>query len=448
MGHSTKPVSRDRLEALKPFATANELECLKALIEHGSYRKAAKAMGKNDGSFSSAIRGVTKRARARGFAPEHGWNPPDARTAPANTVPDGYRMKGVSDFVDADGARKAAWLKSERATDADAHPEIPPNFLVKKVSEFTDSQGETRARWTSYSPEEVERWRLMIEAVKEACEPLIGAAATSQPPQYTDSKLLAVYGFGDPHVGMLSWGQETGADFDLKIAERQTTAVARRLVDSAPTAKIGLLALVGDNFHADDDRQVTPGHGHKLDVDSRAAKVFRLGCRLWRAVIDLMLLKHDHIVVAIAKGNHDPLTAFFLREWLAAIYANDPRVEILDNVREHLYYLFGKCLIGITHGHKTKPEGLAGVMAADVPDWWAAATAMCHWLTGHIHSKTFWRFRRCSLETLNTLAPGDSYAVGAGYRSEQNAIVITLHADFGEIARSTVNLARAGEVAA
>jgi hypothetical protein len=243
---------------------------------------------------------------------------------------------------------------------------------------------------------------------------------------------------------MLSWGPETGFDFDLRIAEDQTTAVVRRLVESAPASEIALLALIGDNFHADDDRQVTPGHGHKLDVDSRAPKVFRLGCRLWKKQIECMLQKHRKVRVNITRGNHDPLTSFFMREWLCAIFAHEPRVEILDNVREHQYVLFGGVLLGLTHGHKTKPEGLSGVMAADVPEMWAEATAERHWITGHIHSKTWHDFRGCSLETLRTLAPADAYAAGAGYRSAQDSIVITYHKRFGEIGRQTVNLLRAG----
>ena len=96
---------------------------------------------------------------------------------------------------------------------------------------------------------------------------------------------MSVYGLGDPHIGMQAWGAETGQDFDLKIAKRNTTAVVQRLVASAAPSAIGLLVLIGDNFHADDDRQVTPGHGHKVDVDTRAAKVFRVGCQLWLSMI-------------------------------------------------------------------------------------------------------------------------------------------------------------------
>jgi predicted phosphodiesterase len=74
-GHSTKSASRDELESLKPFATAKELECLDALIEHGSYRRAAAALGRSDGAISSSLSYVRARATEHGWSPmqRHGW---------------------------------------------------------------------------------------------------------------------------------------------------------------------------------------------------------------------------------------------------------------------------------------------------------------------------------------------------------------------------------------
>jgi hypothetical protein len=322
-------------------------------------------------------------------------------------------------------------------------PLVPEGFEIDGVSTMLDAQGKARIQWVRSNPKERDKLKLLEEAAAQACEAFKGYIKPTKPPKEFAKDTLSVYGMGDPHVGMLSYGVETGRNFDLKIATEHTSAVVSRLVQAASPSHTALLALIGDNFHADDDRQVTPGHGHKLDVDGRAPKVFRVGCTLWLNQIAKMLTKHKKVIVNITRGNHDPLTAFFLREWLCAMFRDEPRVEILDNVAEHQYILFGKCLLGLTHGHKTKPEGLAGVMAADVPEMWAAALFR-HWITGHIHSKTFWDFRGCSLETLRTLAAPDAYASGAGYRSAQDSVVITYHERFGEIGRATVNLARAG----
>lgn len=437
MGH--KKQSRTVLEALLDFATENEATCIRALIKHDTYRAAAKALGKNNGAFQSAIRTVKRRAARRGFAPEHGWNPPSPRTKAANVAPEGFELERVSELVDADGERTAAWNKLRQARDLPAAP--PPGFLVDRVSIGEDGQGNQFARWTAYSPEKAERWAAMVDAVKAAVEPLDGGCKPRRaPPRKSLEETLTVYGLGDPHVGMLAWEPETGASFDLKIADRITSETILRLIAAAPPSRIGGLALIGDNFHADDDRQVTPGHGHKLDVDGRSAKVWRVATRMWKNQIDRMLDKHAEVMVWIICGNHDPEKSFLLAEWLRAWYRNEPRVTIGDNIPEHQYYLFGEVLLGFTHGHRSKPEALQGVMAHDVPDMWAAAKAERHWFTGHVHNRSMIELRGCTVETLRTLAAPDAYAARSGYRSKRAAVAVTYHPQFGEIMRATVGV--------
>lgn len=420
---------------LLPFArTENQRVTLHAILAHGGISETAAFMGAKRATVFECVR------KARANRDQH-----QARHAlPINPeVPGDHRLRGVSTLTDAKGNVDRQWAKTERDSFEPAVPLVPEGFEIDGVSTMLDGQGNARIQWIRSNPKERDKLTLLCEAAEQACELFAGKVVATKAPKDTERDTMSVYGLGDPHIGMLSYGIETGQNFDLKIAAEQTTAVVARAVASAPPSEVALLALIGDNFHADDDRQVTPGHGHKLDVDGRAPKVFRVGCALWLAQIRCMLKKHKRVIVNVTRGNHDPLTSFFMAEWLRAMFKDEPRVEILDNIAEHQYILFGKCLLGLTHGHKTKPEGLAGVMAADVPEMWAAAL-LRHWITGHIHSKTFFDFRGCSLETLRTLAPPDAYAAGAGYRSAQDTVVITYHERFGEIGRSTVNLARAG----
>lgn len=431
------PTDLAEVAELIPFArTPNQRATLEQILVHGTTTATAKATGAQVSTVFECVRKV-RRARAEHTAKYA--TPIDPH------VPADHRLKGISTLVGATGEIDRQWVKTELESLAEPHtPVVPSGFEIDGVSTMLDAQGKARIQWVRSNPKEKDRLAFLLEAAEQACEAFAGHVKPTKPPKECAKDVISVYGMGDPHVGMLSYGVETGRNFDLKIATEQTSAVVSRLVQAATPSEVALLALIGDNFHADDDRQVTPGHGHKLDVDGRAPKVFRVGCTLWLAQITKMLTKHRRVLVNVTRGNHDPLTAFFLREWLCAMFKDEPRVEILDNVAEHQYILFGKCLLGLTHGHKTKPEGLAGVMAADVPEMWAAATALRHWLTGHIHQKTFHDLRGCSLETLRTLAPNDAYAQGAGYRSTQSSVVIDIHALFGEVGRQTVNLARAG----
>lgn len=438
MGH--KRADAKELRALLPYATDNEKLWINRVIQNlGNQRAAAKAVGEPVARVFSALRTVRKRAARRGFSPEHGWNPPAPATEPSGTTPEGYEIGAKSILRNADGDQTAVWdkLRQERAP-----AEAPPaDFLLNKVSQFTDGQGNLIGQWKSFSPERAERWEAVKAAIAEAVLPYRGGAgelAGPDPAGLVDT--LTVYGLGDPHIGMLAHGDEAGENFDLKIADHVTNMAVIRLLAAAPASRVGGLVLIGDNFHAQDDRQVTPGHGHKLDVDGRFSKVWRVGTRLWRIQIDRMLEKHAEVRVWVVCGNHDPDLSFLLAEWLRAWYRDEPRVTIGDNIREHQYYLYGKCLLGFTHGHRSKPDALMGVMATDVPEWWAAATAERHWFTGHIHSKTFWELRGCTLETLRTLAASDAYATRAGYRSKRASVAVTYDPEHGEIMRATVGV--------
>lgn len=440
MGHSTKPLDKQTITGLIEFATNNEVQCLRALLKHGTYRAAAKAMGKGGGAFNSAIRTVRQRAALRGFAPEHGWNPPTPRTKPAGQLPEGFEIAALTDQIGADGKRQRAWNKAR--LERSAAPDLPPGFLAKEITQAVGGDGKLSMQWSRYSPAQIEQWANLKAAVAELCKPLEGGGGCVEGPSALNLEdTLTVYGLGDPHHGMLSWKPETGDNFDLKISQDTTNAAVLRLLQAAPASRVGGLVLIGDNFHADDDQQVTPGHKHKLDVEGRAPKVWRTGCAMWRTQIDRMLEKHAEVRVWIMCGNHDPLTSFFLREWLACWYRAEPRVVVEDNIPEHQYFLFGKVLLGFTHGHKSKPVDLEGVMAVDVPQMWAAAEdGERHWFTGHIHSKTWWDLRGCSLESLRILAPADAWAKRNGYRSKRGSVAVTYHPELGEVSRATVGV--------
>ncbi|MCQ8140289.1 hypothetical protein, partial [Vibrio parahaemolyticus] len=90
-----------------------------------------------------------------------------------------------------------------------------------------------------------------------------------------------VYPIADPHIGMLAWKPQTGADNDLKIMSGRLLTTATRLVSEAPRARQGLIVNLGDWYHANDQRNVTPRSQHQLDVDGRWFKVLRAGVQLF-----------------------------------------------------------------------------------------------------------------------------------------------------------------------
>ena len=310
---------------------------------------------------------------------------------------------------------------------------ITAGFRAHGVSTLYDAEGNVRAQWVKEtankrSPEE---WvQHVAEAFKDVPKvPKIPA------PTNTNSKLLTVYPIGDHHVAMYSWGAETGADYDIKIAEALLTGAAHYLVASSPASTDALIVNVGDFFHVDNLKNETSRSGHTLDVDTRYAAMIRAGTNLLRVVIDTALTKHRNVKLICAIGNHDDIGSLWLAHALSLLYERNPRVTIDTSPGKFHYHQHGSVLIGVTHGDTGKPEKLQGVMAADKPQLWGD-TRHRYWLTGHVHSRRVIEFPGVMWETFRTLAPGDAWANASGYRSGRDMTSIVFHRDHGEVARN------------
>lgn len=356
------------------------------------------------------------------------------------TVPEGHRVRGNSTLQDADGNIDRRWIKTER--DSGDPPKYPIPAGHEVGSTLVDGQGEIRAQWLKPKPNAVDP-ELFWKAAEKHLESYRGIAGMMIPPEQTDDRLLALYPLGDPHIGMLAWGRETGGqDFDVRIAERDLYRVVDMVADRMPGARRAVLANVGDFFHAENDSQLTPASKNKLDCDDRWLKVTEIGFSLMRRMIDRLLQKHAELDVFNVPGNHDPQMARMLALFLRSVYEDEPRVQIADNASPYAYLQFGKNLLGFAHGDKAKLEALPAIMATDRPAMWGTTTHRL-WVTGHVHHLVRKEFPGCVCESFRTLAPRDAWHNEQGYRSGQSMTAIALHEDYGEDMRVTVPLCRA-----
>lgn len=373
---------------LKEFATATQARYIDAVNANGSYRAAARAMGVNMSVIHRCVAVVARNAALRGYAPQADM---------AHVVPDGFKVRGVSTYYNADGKVTGQWVKSRE--DADRREEMVREAI-----------------------------RVLAEEVRELA-PIV------EPPARVNADLLAVYPLGDPHVGMYAWAKEAGEDFNLDIARRLTLGAFDRLVSAAPPAHTALILPLGDVFHIDNQTNVTPGHGHQLDADGRFTKVLQVGIEMYRHSILRCLEKHENVVVRFVAGNHDPHSVWALAFTIAAFFANSPRVTVDLSPAKHWFYRFGQVLIGATHGDTVKPEELLGVMVADRPEDWGA-TKHRYWYTGHIHHQTVRELAGGLIaESFRTLAARDAYASGKGYRAGRDMRLIVHDRQHGEIER-------------
>ena len=416
-------------EKMCAYATDEQWQCYTALMEHGSTRRAAKALGKTSATISKQVSRMKRKAAQQGYAP------PDI----THEVPDGLTLKGTSIRYNGTGQIEQYWNKTRQAgrDPEDAVKLADPKKIVK-LSTLFDQQGNVTQQWIAEKPEDHQRealWQLFADELSK------GITRVEPTPwcQASTGDLLAAYPVGDHHLGMLAWGKETGDEsYDLKISEKILRDASSRLMNSVPTCNQALIAFLGDFLHYDSFDAVTPTSRNLLDADGRYPKMIRAGIRLMRHMIDAALLRHAQVHVIVEIGNHDLSSSVFLMECLANVYENEPRITIDTSPSHYHYFEFGKTLIGTHHGHGAKLEKLPNVMAADRAEAWGR-TKHRYWWTGHIHHRSALDYAGCSVESFRVLAPVDAWAAQKGHRPIRDMKGLVIHREHGEVERHTVN---------
>lgn len=203
--------------------------------------------------------------------------------------------------------------------------------------------------------------------------------------QKAEKNLLEINIF-DLHVGKLTWREETGQDYDSKIAsERFRYALDQLLIRSGSYKCERILFPVGNDFFNSDTDVNTTHMGTWQSEDSRWQKTFKTGCKLLIEGID-KLREIAPVDVLVIPGNHDWTRSFFLGETLYAWYRNDKNVSINNSPNPRKYYEYGQTLLGFTHGNLEKPEALRSLMALEAKEAWARVRYK-EFHCGHWHRK-------------------------------------------------------------
>ena len=323
---------------------------------------------------------------------------------------------------------------------------VAPGYRMGKVTVQRNLRGEVERTWERQSPDS----QGALDALTGALEGILGDVRAliqpTAPPTNFDADLLTVIPMGDPHFGLLTWAQEVGDSFDLKIAEDLTFRAVDRLCALTPSSQTAMLLNLGDYYHADNGSNRTPQSGNSLDVDGRFQLIAQVGLRALVRCVRRLLEKHAKVIVRNNRGNHDPHQAYMLSLALDALFTDEPRVEVEMTPASFYYFRFGKTLIGSTHGDGAKLADLPLIMASDVPSDWAASTWRV-WHCGHFHHDQLKDHPGCTVETHRTLAANDAWHRHHGYRSARDMKAVIYHREHGEISRIRCGLSQLREAA-
>jgi UDP-2,3-diacylglucosamine pyrophosphatase LpxH len=308
--------------------------------------------------------------------------------------------------------------------------------MVKGVSTYYGEDGTPTAQWvkSAIDPKQAE------QAIDEIVEALhIPKFKPVKPPKPSHSDTMNVYVFGDPHIDMLSYINETGANWDLEIAIQHHTSAMLDLIERAPKADTGVLATLGDLYHRDSLKAITPGSGNIVDVDGRISHSYDRGVEMIRAMIDKMLKKYQKVKYVCVRGNHSETLELILAKTIRIAYENEPRVEVLDNTSKHIPLQFEKNFLLFTHGDRLNDQKKADIVVANYREQHGAAK-FSHVLSGHLHHAYQKDLSGVLVEIFPVLPSPDAWHCESGYMSaDKAASVLTYHKSGGIIGRTITN---------
>lgn len=229
-----------------------------------------------------------------------------------------------------------------------------------------------------------------------------------------------VVGLFDTHFGKLCWGDETGKNYDLKIAERLYSNAIDDIISESSNKNIKRFILpVGNDFFHVDNKHNTTFANTPQDVDGRYSQMIVTGeMAAIRGVERLMAIAPVDVVWV--PGNHDPTTSFHLARTIHAWFRTTDRVNVDYSPSPRKYVHFGKNLIGFTHGNEEKHAELPLLMSTERPRDWAD-THCREWLLGHEHrskqliTKPVNTFTGVTVRVLKSLASADSWHHKRGF---------------------------------
>jgi predicted phosphodiesterase len=347
--------------------------------EHNSLA-ASRSLGLHDNTFRNRIR----VARERGFH-----------------LPQGIQDAMASVGVNNSGMISGGWLKTKDAS-IQFRMEKPSIDLMQVSSE-----------------------------IKEALRGIPEAQPSEPRPWFVEDK-LTLYPLPDIHAGMRyrGWG--------LPQAVERLNNVFDHLIGSSFPTHTALIIILGDMLHHNDRTNKTQS-GHVLDVDCTPEEAAAAMIASIARGIEVALLKHEEVVVAVLRGNHDRDSYLIVLYSLIERYRKEPRVKINKDDSEFLIFPWEDILIFAHHGDKAKPERLIMWAANEHRELWGKAKH-CFLFTGHMHHMKAADINGVQWEQLRAVTPKDDYAISNSYSGRASAVAITYGKGEGEVSRITLSL--------
>ena len=295
--------------------------------------------------------------------------------------------------------------------------------------------------WLSLKKEDLQFQKTIL--LKELRESLPIKSLISPP---THGKKLAYeISIPDVHFGKMSWEEEVGENYNLKIAEQRYRNAISELLSYVNINDIEKIIFpIGNDMLNIDSRRNETFAGTRMDSDSRFFKIVKTVKSILIDVIN-SLSQIAPVDVIVISGNHDPESMFMLGEILESYYHNTECVKVDNSPKQRKYYSYGKNGFQYTHGNEEKHNDLGLIFATEEPKLWAA-TEFRFCKLGHFHKNKKIEYISVEdhtgfqIQILPSLSGADFWHNSKGYVSNKQAKGFLYDKNRGQIGEFTYSI--------
>lgn len=299
------------------------------------------------------------------------------------------------------------------------------------------------------SVEEQNAFDDFLKAIKDSSPNL---SYLQKPKSKQGTKYMLEVSIPDLHIGKLAHEDEVGENYDTKIALARYNGAVDDLLAHVAHYQDDIEEIVfpiGNDLLQIDKMEGTTTAGTKVDTDSRWQAMFLKAQGLMISTIN-KLAAIAPVKILMVHGNHDNQTIFYLGQLLKAYYKieddkKDGHIKINNGGKQRKYHMYGKNLIGFTHGNEEKHQDLGLIMGNEVPELWGQ-TRFRQFHLGHFHSRRTTKYvdvnehQGFQIRILPSLSSSDKWHDTKGYMSIKSAVAFLYSKETGLVAEFSHNV--------
>lgn len=312
---------------------------------------------------------------------------------------------------------------------------LPAGMMLNAASIHVSKDGSTSGWYKGIS------FKSEIDAISDYLKTRtpVSKFSVNKPVKFDENHQLE-WTLADLHFGLLSWGKETGANYDMRIARELVLDSAADIFSRSGKVKETVLVLMGDNFHADSTENQTRKSHHALDVDSRYQKIIPCGVDTFASAIEICLAHSEKVKVIVLYGNHDETTSQILPWILHYYFLQNPRVEVDLSPTKGRFNFWGVNATIYYHGDTTKPDRICAELMQYIAQNDMTGFRFFHAKQAHLHKETHDDINGVSFERVPSPVAKDSFAAGNSYGSRRATVATVYHKEGGEVYRVPVTV--------